>query len=462
MSSNVFEIQTKVKFFINKNIMVGNATKIYVATSGGADSMALLSYMNSIKGDLDVEIGAVHVNHGIRGETARRDANFVRKYCEDNGIEFVLFDAEADNIEVPENASEEWARQLRYNYFNRLINKTTKIATAHTLSDQAETIIFRMTRGGSGLEGMTGIPVVRDGYIRPFLCINRAEVEQLVEFYGTGNITDETNLGDDYSRNKIRHNVIPTLKKINESFEQSIGKLCERMDKAQKYIAKQAKMMLAEANIIDGLKYKVDVFFRADDIILDEMVLQLLSKYGIQNEQSIANVEKAINTRKNKDYSEDEVQVCDLNNGIRVYVSREYITIVNIGKEKEEKCRVGEISISGFGYDVIIEEVTPDTFRVDTTDKYRLCLYTSESKLDLNTTTITTKRQNDKFKPACKVGGKVTKFMRAIPLAERDEVPMIRKDNTIVWMWGQGFTDDMLPTDDDIKSNKKIYRITWK
>lgn len=157
----VFKTQSKVENYILENNMIGGATKVYVATSGGADSMALLATLVEFRNELGIEVGAVHVNHGIRGETARRDANFVKDYCSSYDIEFVLFDAEQDGVKVPENASEDWARQLRYNYFSKLINKTTKVATAHTLSDQAETVIFRMTRGGSGLNGLSGIPPVR-------------------------------------------------------------------------------------------------------------------------------------------------------------------------------------------------------------------------------------------------------------------------------------------------------------
>lgn len=458
----VFKTQSKVENYILENNMIGGATKVYVATSGGADSMALLATLVEFRNELGIEVGAVHVNHGIRGETARRDANFVKDYCSSYDIEFVLFDAEQDGVKVPENASEDWARQLRYNYFSKLINRTTKVATAHTLSDQAETVIFRMTRGGSGLNGLSGIPPVRGNYIRPFLCITRQEVEELVEYYGTGNVTDETNLGDDYSRNKIRHNVIPVLKGINPSFERSIGKICERMEKAQKFINGQAKAKLAEAEVIRDHKYDIKDFVNADEIILDEMVSQLLLNLGIQTEQNITDVVSLVNKRKNARGTSNDLIIGSLSNRYKVYISSEYITLVNMKVKKEKIPEVGVNVFGDFGYNVVIEEVSAQEYIRDTADKHRMCLYTSETAVDLGKLTIKQIKSGDKFKPACKTGGSITKFMRAIPLAERTEVPVLESDGEIIWVWGQGFTDNFIPSHSDLDTNRKIYRITWQ
>lgn len=458
---SVYEITNTVDSFIDQHKMIGNAKKVYVATSGGADSMALLAYMTSIANTYDIEVGAVHVNHGIRGETARRDANFVRDYCQSHNIEYMLFDAEADGIDVPENASEDWARKLRYGYFEKLINKTTKIATAHTLSDQAETVLFRMARGGSGINGMSGIPAVRGDIIRPFLCIGREDVETLVEYYGTGNITDETNLGDVYSRNKIRHNIIPIMKDINPSFEKSIGKLCERFDKAQKYIANQARVELTSAEVVDGCKYTSKEFFRADDIILDEMLLQLLGKYGIQSEQNITSIKNGVINVKSSGCTGDSMEICNLSNRYRVYITRGYITLVSMDEVKRKIPEVGVNKFGNFGYDVVIEEVSADEYLRDTADKFRLCLYTSETKFDPSKAVLEGICTGDKFKPACKTGGSVTKFTRSVPIAERHCVPIIRYNGDNVWLWGTGFTDGFTPSNDDIDTGKKIYRITW-
>lgn len=449
-------IENKVNEFMSKNDMLNGVRKVYVATSGGADSMALLAYMNKMKINYDIDVEAVHVNHGIRGETARRDAEFVRNYCSKQNIKFTLFDAEKDNIEVPENASEEWARQLRYGYFNNLIKEGVKIATAHTLSDQLETVLFRMSRGGSGLNGMTGIPVKRDEFIRPFLCINRNEVEQLVELYGTGNITDETNLGDVYSRNKIRHTVVPVLKQINQNAEESVGKLCERLDKAQRYIEKQATKELENACVIDGYKYDIKGFIEADEIILDEMLIQLLRNINIQSEQIVDVLEKLIGKVIEGDTSEKIIGESQVSDEVSVVVSNKYITIKKTNDTESKNCILGDNTFGDFGYGVTIQTVDTLSFLEEAENKFNLCNFADADRLDIHCCTMRSRLAGDVFKPACKMSGKVTKLMRKIPLAERDSVPIIEMNGKIIWVWGVGFTDGFTPNSD----SKRILRFT--
>lgn len=122
--------------------------RVIAACSGGADSMALLLFLLRHRRTLEIEVLATHVNHGIRGETARRDADFVADFCRRNGVELFLYDAVQEGIEVPPRPSEDWARGLRYGWFDELAaREEAVIATAHTMSDQAETVLFRMARG---------------------------------------------------------------------------------------------------------------------------------------------------------------------------------------------------------------------------------------------------------------------------------------------------------------------------
>ena len=122
--------------------------RVIAAYSGGADSMALLLFLLRRRKDLAIEVLATHVNHGIRGASARADANFVTAFCRRNGVELFLYDAEKEGVPIPPQPSEEWARELRYTWFDQLAaREEALIATAHTCSDQAETLLFRMARG---------------------------------------------------------------------------------------------------------------------------------------------------------------------------------------------------------------------------------------------------------------------------------------------------------------------------
>ena len=185
--------------------------RVIAACSGGADSMALLLFLLRHRRTLEIEVLATHVNHGIRGETARRDADFVADFCRRNGVELFLYDAVQEGIEVPPRPSEDWARGLRYGWFDELAaREEAVIATAHTMSDQAETVLFRMARG-TGLHGLTGIPPRRGRYVRPLLAVSHAQAREYLRARGTGWREDATNAEDSCQRNRLRHGVLPLL-----------------------------------------------------------------------------------------------------------------------------------------------------------------------------------------------------------------------------------------------------------
>ena len=192
---------------------------VTVAFSGGADSVALLHALLSLKDGLGITVNAAHLNHCIRGEEADRDENFVKDFCKTHGVK--LF---CERLDVPKFSADNHlslelaARELRYDFLNRVA--TGKIATAHTASDNLETLIFNLTRG-TALKGLCGIPPKRGNIIRPIIFCSREDVENYCKINGLSYVTDSTNLQDDYSRNKIRHNIIPVLKQINPNVEYS-------------------------------------------------------------------------------------------------------------------------------------------------------------------------------------------------------------------------------------------------
>ncbi len=229
--------EQKVLKTIEKYCMINPSDKILVGLSGGADSCSLLLALINIKNELSLkfEIFACHVNHMIRKGEAERDQEFCRNLCLSVSIPFYT-----ENVNVPEISDrngtglEEAARNERYSYFSSLCKKFsfTKIATAHTLSDNAETLIFNLARG-TGIDGLCGIPPVRGNIIRPLIDITRTEVEEYLKEKKQPFVTDSTNFSPEYSRNLIRNYIIPEIKKINPSFESSCLKTSDllRCDK---------------------------------------------------------------------------------------------------------------------------------------------------------------------------------------------------------------------------------------
>lgn len=242
----------------NNNLFEANDV-VAVATSGGADSMALLMFLNENKAELGfLDVLAIHVNHGIRGASADRDEQFVVDFCRNNNIARIVYNAKKLGVEIPEHASEEWARNLRYGYFKDASKFYDKLAVAHTVSDQIETVLFRIARG-TGMKGLSGIQIKRQNIVRPFLNLTREDTELICEYYGIKYMTDETNLEDTYSRNRIRRYVVPVLRQVNPSgFEKSVQKMCDIANSADGFIRSIAIKILEKAQDKDK-RHKFDI-----------------------------------------------------------------------------------------------------------------------------------------------------------------------------------------------------------
>lgn len=224
----------KAKFLttLNKYSMCRPDETVLVAVSGGADSMCLLKLFMMSAQELGIKIEVAHVNHGIRGAEADADEEFVRGFCNEHGIPFHCLRADIPALAEERSESIELcARKIRYEYFDSL--NCDRIATAHSGSDRIETMLMNLTRG-SALSGLCSIPAVRGKIIRPLIDFTRAEIECFCKENSIDFVTDSSNLTDDYTRNKIRHNITAGLSEINPSFEANalkcIGILNEEND----------------------------------------------------------------------------------------------------------------------------------------------------------------------------------------------------------------------------------------
>ncbi len=219
---------------INEHNLAEQGASILVAVSGGADSVCLLDVLNRIKKSNGFKIYAAHLNHGIRGAEADRDEAFVKKLCASMGVKCFSERADVPRIAAQMNLTEEEAgRNVRYEYFSRLCaeNKIDLVATAHNKNDQAETVLMRIMRG-SGLAGLRGIKYKReDGVIRPLLDVTRAEIEEYLEASGIEYITDSTNNDDSYTRNRVRHSLLPLLERdFNPSIVSALSNMAKNLE----------------------------------------------------------------------------------------------------------------------------------------------------------------------------------------------------------------------------------------
>ncbi len=250
----------KVRDTIKKFNMFSPGDCVTVGFSGGKDSTALISVLEELSAELGISLYAVHINHRIRGEEAQRDENFVKDFCAERQIKLSLFSF--DVLQTAKSlgiSTEECGRKLRYEAFAKV--GADKIATAHTLSDSAETMLFNLSRGSS-LHGMCGIPPVRDNIVRPLIECTSAEILEYLYGNAIPFVTDSTNSGYKYSRNRIRNVVIPELKSINSGFESNLKRASESFRRDDNYLSQCADALLQSSLCNQG--YKTDVILNAD------------------------------------------------------------------------------------------------------------------------------------------------------------------------------------------------------
>ncbi len=202
--------------------------KVLVALSGGGDSVALLHLLIKISKDFGIGLEAAHLNHSLRGKESDNDERFCRDMCSSLNIPLTVERLTAGEISLNEGSIETAAREARMAFLKRAAMRRNiiRIATGHTLDDQAETVLQRMIRG-TGPTGLTGIPPVRENlWVRPILCVYREEIRDYLDRMGISYCEDSTNQDTSFSRNRIRHELLPLLR---ESYSPNITSVLSRM-----------------------------------------------------------------------------------------------------------------------------------------------------------------------------------------------------------------------------------------
>ena len=229
----------KVREYIKTHKMLGDEDKVIAGISGGADSICLLFMLLRLKQEMGFQIACVHVHHGLRGESADRDEEYVRSICKKEGAELFVYHENVKGYARKHRLTEEEAgREVRRSRFEEVLREQggTCIALAHHKNDNAETVLWNLCRG-TGLKGLGGISPKNGIWIRPLLCLERREIESYLEKRGISYCTDETNLEDDYIRNRIRNHVFPYLERyVNDKTAVHIAECAERLCSIGKYI----------------------------------------------------------------------------------------------------------------------------------------------------------------------------------------------------------------------------------
>lgn len=259
---------------------------VLCALSGGADSVFLLTFLTDYLKSTDVKVCAAHFNHKIRGKEADRDEAFCRELCQKLNVEF--FSGSADVPKIAEEKSiglEECARRERYSFLLGIAEEhSLSLATAHNASDNTETLILNLARG-SGINGMRGIAPVRyentTAIIRPLLSVSGEEIRNYLYENGIGFVVDSTNGDVAYSRNYVRHVIVPALKNINPEIDSAAARLASSAREANEFIKKEAEKYVSDEPVDRGTLASLD------DALLHEVIARLYeSASGTRNNLS--------------------------------------------------------------------------------------------------------------------------------------------------------------------------------
>lgn len=441
----------------------GRALHLCAAVSGGADSMALLQVLLELREAFEYTLSACHVNHGLRGETADRDEAFVRAECARLGVSLTVFRPADVGMAVPPHAGEDWARRLRYACFAQLLaGGIDCIATAHTATDQAETLLFRLARG-TGLHGAGGIRPRRPGYCRPLLGLTRAETEALCAAFEQGWVTDETNESDAYARNRLRHGAVPALRSVNDAAEENLARFCEKAARADAYFARQAEQLLSIARL-DAAQtarkapetkavWRLEPLQGADPLILEAALHSLVAPVRDAEEKYIRLLAELVEQGSGAVQLTDTVRFCAGSGMLWQEKGRPEAAAALAFSLPFAPADGAEFALPGG--QTLKTRLFVSGFREKTQGVHKKDLKNQADYAKINSICpvlrLRCRQPGDRFRPAGRgVDRELRKWMNeaGIPPRERDTLPLLAAGRQVLWVCGEGFADGLAPEPD--------------
>lgn len=438
---------TTVKKILEKYMPLTPESTVVVGFSGGWDSMCLLHIVKKLADEYGFNVVAAHLNHAWRGEESDDEEANAQRFCAEFDIKF-----RAERIEDDVKQSEAVARELRYDFFKRTVeyNKAKALLTAHTRTDNAETVLYRVAKG-TGLNGLEGIREFRKldnmNIIRPLLSFSRQDIESYCmknELYPNN---DSSNQDTRYARNNIRHNIMPLLREINPNVETSLINLAE--------------IAIGNNNIIDELMHNIEIqitenkkwlsqnFMRLNSAIRRHFVYKLLLDNDI--EPSFSKVQEVISfIADNNIYKSGKT--LSLTSKLTLFTSYKYTYILN--EEDSAAKSLTEVQINGEGeykFDnnqtLVIKEYNKSVdYYPKKTAKF---VFTDLSEIQMPLT-LRTRREGDIIQPLGMTGKmKLKKYFinKNIPGYSRDKVLLLCQGQEVLWAIGIGLSEKIKVVD---------------
>ena len=294
----------KVKEFIEKEDLFSKQDKILVALSGGADSVALTRILIT----LGYHCEAAHCNFELRGEESDRDEDFVRNFCRSLNIKCHSIHFETRRYAAQQSISIEMAaRELRYNWFSKICEESDcqVVAVAHHKDDSVETMLLNLIRG-TGINGLLGIRPKNGNVVRPLLCASRQEVVEYLHRMNQTYVTDSTNLEDEYTRNKIRLNLLPLMEEINPSVKDGLVKTASYLNDISKGYQQAIKESIDRIFITPEKEISIEKLM--NEPAPQALLFEVLSPLGFNSTQ-VEEVYGSLNGQPGKRFISSQWQV---------------------------------------------------------------------------------------------------------------------------------------------------------
>lgn len=412
-------LENKIERAIKQYEMEAIFDGAIIGFSGGADSSAILHYLAK----KTKKLLAVHINHMIRGEEALRDEFFCKNMCKKYGVKFLSYRVDIPLLaEERKQGLEETAREERYRIFNQIISQNGDykcIVTAHNANDNAETVIFNLSRG-SGARGIAGIKPVINNIVRPLIYCSKEEILEYCNKNSISYVNDSTNTDTDYTRNYIRHEIVPMLEKINPSFLDSCIRMGELLRDDEKYLQSICDKIIEENRI--RTRISTELFIGQERPIASRL-LMYLSKETLDRKAIDACLRLAKNGRVG--------QYVNLPNKLSFKKERGYVKFVKT--ELLLKARFNISLKDGLNYIEQASTVISLNSDMIPESKYEL-VEAVKLKVD-GKLYVRNKADGDKM-----VQGKMTKKLKTIfcdkhiPSHMRDKIPLLCDDKGILYI----------------------------
>ncbi len=441
MRNDVFE---QVKLHIKEKKLLCAGDRVIVGVSGGADSVFLLEVLAQLRDEGLIDLYAVHVHHGIRGDEADGDAAFVKELCEKRQLP-----CHVEYVDVPALAQaerltlEEAGRKVRYECFRREKEHltATKVAIAHHRDDSAETMLFNLVRG-SGIKGLCGIASVQGDVVRPLLGLGKSEIERALREKGVAWRTDSTNKDVEYSRNRIRGELIPYLEQqLNPEAVEHLVATAELLREIDDHMERTADEWLSKEQ--DG-RLNVGRLCEASRALQGYLIRRRLSEQGGLKDVGREHIE-AVRGLMIRPVGKT---VCLPGGRVvrRNYEELQFLT---------EDTLAPEIKMA---FEVNWREISREIFEKIQFDQYTKCFDYDKIKGNLHLRTRKTGDRVSVFADGRTQSVKEYMINARIPAKMRDQIPLLISGDEVLWIVGYRASEALRVTDE----TRRILLVTAK